>query len=891
MIVRNLRSIRCVTLLFAAASARLLSAADVALTEFFQIEQQFREPPAAARRQTGPLFWLHGDESQQRLEQYIEKIAEGGNGCFTAESRPHNDWLGPNWYRDLKICLDAAKRHNLQMWIFDEAWWPSQMVGGKVPPQYGSKYLEAAKLMVGGPKQVEADGYGGPQFVAAVAGHLNNEGKVECPTLIDLHNRIHDGKLQWDAPEGTWCVMKFTWRYAGAVGHQKRWISVDGASRDCVEWFINYVYQPHYDHFKDDFGKTIVGYFYDEPETQGDWGTEVIPELKRRGVDWKPAFVAHKFELANPEEQIAAQYQYRDAFAEAWGRTLYGGMSEWCRAHGVKSIGHFMEHGALYLEPSYCAGNMFQLQKYSDMGAIDLVCNQMYPGQRPHDIYQTPKLASSISHVYGKQDDLTMCEIFGGYNQVLTYPEMKWLTDQHQVRGVNFLIPHSFNPRAPYDRDFPPYFYNSGFEPRWPLFRVYADYTSRLSLLLTGGHHVCPVAQLYLGNSFHAGKSIRPEDMTTALQDALYDCDWMPYDVLENDTKIDGAQLRLHQEQYRVLIMPAADVIPYATLAKAKAFLDAGGIVIGYGILPEKSATLGKSGSDITMLRDAIWGTSPQPGVKACRRNASGGKSYFLSEHPSPEELQQILAGDAAVHPSLEVVRGETDHWLHVLHRVKEGRDVFFVANQKHDGPTKQFRFRLHAAGYPEVWDAIRGEINSVAFQRINDKTVEFDITLEPLESVLIVIQPQPRALPPRIEPNVKCVHGPIAVERVATPPELICPSAPPGSEAILADQQKKSKSAKPLTMSPVKSDPYVGRFTLPADWLADHSRICLEMEEISTEPAAAVRVNGQAAGGCIGKPFRVNITSELKPGENTAEIVPFAPKSVRVVAYPSDNH
>jgi hypothetical protein len=72
----------------------------------------------------------------------VGKVAEGGNGCFTAESRPHEDWLGPGWYRDLEICLDAAKRHDLKMWIFDERWWPSGEVGGRVPMEFGSKYLE-----------------------------------------------------------------------------------------------------------------------------------------------------------------------------------------------------------------------------------------------------------------------------------------------------------------------------------------------------------------------------------------------------------------------------------------------------------------------------------------------------------------------------------------------------------------------------------------------------------------------------------------------------------------------------------------------------------------------------------------------------------------------------
>ena len=290
---------------------------------------------------------------------------------------------------------------------------------------------------------------------------------------------------------------------------------MDGASKDCVDWFIQTVYQPHYDHFTADFGKTIVGFFYDEPETPGDWGTELNAVLAERNVDWKKAYVAYKFELAG-EEQMAAKYQYLEAFADAWGRTMYGGMTRWCHAHGVKSIGHFMEHAGLYHNPDYCAGDMMRLQRYSDMGGIDAVCKQFVMGKRDEaadpPIWQTPKLASSISHVFGKPDDVAMVEIFGGRGQDLTYPEMKWWADHMQVSGVNFLIPHSFNPRAPYDKDCPPYFYNGGFEPRWPLYRVWADYTSRLSLMLTGGRHVCPVASSFPATSARSARRSRRRD-------------------------------------------------------------------------------------------------------------------------------------------------------------------------------------------------------------------------------------------------------------------------------------------------------------------------------------------------------------------------------------------
>jgi len=1002
------------------------------------LETQFKELPVEARQFTGPLVWMHGDESPEQLRGILQKAAEGGNGCFTAESRPHDDWLGPRWYQDLAVCLDEAKKLNMKMWIFDERWWPSQMVGGKVPLEYGSKYLQLAVTKVQGPKAVTLDGLGGKHFVAALAGRDINR-RIDGDSLIDLQPNIKEGQLQWKVPSGTWRILHFTWRYAALKGKKRGMVTVDGASRDSVKWFLDYVYQPHYDHFKEDFGKTIKGYFYDEPKTVGDWGTELIPEFKRRGVDWKKAFVAWKSRLANPEEQVAAQFQYREIFAEVWGRTMYGGMTEWCRARGVRSIGHFMDHKMLYLNTKDCAGDMFKLQKYSDMGGIDLVVDQLNPGGRPHAAYQLPKLASSISHVYGKEKDVAMCEIFGGYKQKLSYPQMKWITDQHQVRGVNFMIPHAFNPRAPYDRDFPPYFYNGGFEPRWPLYRVWADYTSRLSVMLTGGRHVCPVALMYMGQSYHVGKSITPEDMTTALQDALFDCDWMPYDAFESDASIADKQLHLQKEHYKILVAPAAEVIPYPILAKIKAFYEAGGVVIGYGILPSKSGTPGKSSADIANLTNAIWGAAPTAGTSVCRTNAAGGRSYFLPAKPTAQQVQAVLTGDAGIRPTLEVLEGETNGWLHILHRVKEDRDIFLIANQHHDGPTKTFRLRAHATGVPECWDALRNETRSLPYKRVDKGQVEFNLTLEPMESVLVVFRSTERDIPTRlgaeakpaqhinvVRQSVKVVNPLSTIKK--DPPSILRDSswvwhaadpeqAPLGKryfrgtlelpkgrsvkEATMrltadnnfilfvngnkvgegAGAMNEWRRAKNVTLKGLKSGknllaveaintgrfpniagligrfhvilddgsevvgsvdaswkssatessdwvspnfddtawtgvkvqsrygeaprgnfdrksiimtlpsvkqsaPFAGTFKLPENWLEKGKRVYLETSEPPHDSSVAVKLNDQFAGGFIGKPFRLDITENLKTGENKILIEPFAPKTVRIVRY-----
>jgi hypothetical protein len=841
------------------------------------LERRFRELPMEAKQLTGPLFWVHGDESKERLETYIEKIAEGGNGTFTVESRPHSDWLGEGWFRDLQICLNAAKKNNLSMWIFDEKWWPSQSVAGKVPPQYAAKRLEVSAMDFEGPRKAGVEGCEGPRFVAALAGRLNADGKIEGDTLVDLASHISNGMLAWDVPEGKWKIMKFTHVQAPALA-QNGQLSVDGASKDCVDWFIETVYQPHYDHFKADFGKTILGFFYDEPETCGDWGTELKPILDERKVDWKKAYAAYKFELAG-EEQAAAKYQYLEAFAEAWGRTMYGGVTRWCHEHGVKSIGHFMEHAGLYYRTEFCAGDMMRLQGYSDMGAIDAVFSQFTPGKRvTYDAptWQTPKLGSSISHAYGKPDDVSMVEIFGARGQNLPYSEMKWWTDHMQVSGVNFMIPHSFNPRAPYDTDCPPYFYMGEYEPRWPLYRVYANYTSRLSLMLTGGRHVCPVALLFFGQSLHVGRAVTPEDMTSAIQDAQLDCDWLPYEVFERDAGIKQKDLGLRDERYQVLVVPPVEAIPYATLKKAKDFFDAGGTVVGYGFLPSKSASLGKGSKEIAELREAIWGKDTKPSTDVCRRSDAGGKAFFLEEKPTPEQLQKVFA-NAGIAPSLQVLEGDTGGWLHVLHRVKEGRDVFFICNQNIQGAARKFKFRAAAAGSPESWDALRNEIAAIPFERIDEKTVEFSLSMEPNSSALVVFQPIKSDRPMLINSGVKPIGEPIAVARDANPA-----AAKPAADSTNPSAKDAFRDCKwvwfpegdPTADAPVGTRYFRKTIDIPAGHKIKGTLFALTADNDFT-----LFVNGKPAGKSDGETdnWRVvktaDITKQLQEGRNVLAI------------------
>jgi hypothetical protein len=441
---------------------------------------------------------------------------------------------------------------------------------------------------------------------------------------------------------------------------------------------------------------------------------------------------------------------------------------------------------------------------------------------------------------------------------------------------VNFLIPHSFNPRAPHDTDCPPYFYNGGYEPRWPLYRVWADYTNRLSLMLSGGRHACPVALLFPGHSPQVGKAITPENMTTALQDALFDCDWLPYEVFENNTRLEGKELQLHQERYNVLIVPPVEVIPYATLAKARRFFEQGGVVVGYVFLPSKSATLGHTSAEIQALREAIWGNATgQGGVTVRQTSLAGGRSYFLPEQPTVRQIQHVLSSDAGIHPDLQVIDGDTNQWLHVLHRVKTGRDVFLVCNQNHQGKARRFTFRARADGVPECWDPMRNEIMRIPF-RARGELKEFALTLEPLESVLLVFQEKARPIRNRFADD--------SLPRGVRVPVVRDLAVKKAGDTLSGQPPLGRSPGDGLTLSPVKADLFEGQAQVPGDLDLTHSLAVLEMDNVSPEAAARVAVNGQYAGGFIGRPFRLDVTRLLRTGANTIRIEPFAPGTAQLV-------
>ena len=729
------------------------------------LAQEFQTPQGAVRENTGPLFWLHGDETEARLREYVGRVDESGQGILTIESRPHIDWMRAGWWRDVDIVLDECKKRGMKVMMFDDYWWPSQGMGGKypIPEKYQCRDVKGTVYW-----SHEAPEKAVPNEVARI-----------------VVKEVDKGVFK-PGPDGDKTIV-YTW-FTSKGGY--RFPTVNGLDEAAVDWFISQYYQPYYDRYAKEFKDgTIPGFFFDEPQFRAWWGDALAKELKARDENVGELLTALKFKLADPEDQARALFRYHDARAEVWGRTMYGRQSDWCKKHGVYSSGHFLEHANCYYSPVLAGGNVMQQMKYVEVPGVDLVCRQYYPNQRESrkhqiDFGQMPKYASSVAHVYNRHNGKNWCEIFGAYGQDITYPQMKWLLDWHQYQGCYYLIPHSFNPRAPYDRDCPPYFYNGGKEPRYPLFRVWADYNNRCALLLSEGEHVCHIAQCIPGVSFHAGKTIRPEMFAFAIQDAQLDSDWMGYDVIESarigkNPRTGRPALRATdgKEFYDILSLPATEYVPFAVLEKALAFAKAGGVVVGYGLRPSNTPTRGKTAADVRSLVNAIFA---QPTALFIEGEPDGAalRAALARKYPGTDQPLAVRAFDLA---GLSAADGRM---LAVNHYEKDGDVRLFIANQDFN----RRRDLALRAKWPvdkvELWDPMQGTIERPVVENGLVK-----LALEPSQAVFLVwpktasVQQQD-ALPPRVDmPNGEVVAA--AVKETVTPVAIEGAKEAPAAAAL----------------------------------------------------------------------------------------------------------
>jgi len=843
------------------------------------------DPP----RSVGPLYWYHGEEDELVLEG-IDKMHEGGMGNFTIESRPHTDYLGPDWWHDVEISLERAKELGMQVYIFDERWFPSGIAGGLVQaadPRFHRHFLKETVVSVVGPKaDFACDVPEGEALAGAVAVRRGDPDRE----MLDLRDCVtEDGAtLAWGAPDGEWDLFFYTF-HSDARHH-------DVINIDATRKFIELTHEPTYEHFKEYFGDTIVGFFTDEPGfynpgDQWPWTYDFAEGFEQdKGYDlcaFLPA-LTH----ADWDDYRWVRYDYMDYISRRYAVDFYKPIQDWCREHGVKSVGHLIEHNQEHWSLGAGPGHFFRAERYLDMGGIDMVFHQVLPGSRNIDYWGMPKLASSVAHIYEMDDDLAHNETYGASGWTTGLARMKWLADWQIVRGINFLVPHAFNPKWP-DPDCPPFFYARGHNPQWPMFRRWADYSNRLCFMLTGGRHVAPAAVLYTAESHWAGDA-DPIELTEAeLLKAQYDFDLVDCDLFLDDAcEIDDGKLELGREEYSMLVVPPIGAAPIAVLEKIREFAESGGVVITTGRVPQHSCERGQD-DRAAELTESIWGDVAARDTVSIREHSHGGKALF-ARHLGwfPRLLDECgIESDLTLYPRNADIR--------YLHRIKDGYAVLFITNES-IAETYEGWASLEADGTPELWDAMAGTADRMlSYKRQGDRTL-VPLRLAPYEEAMIVFGPQ-RDTPhvqrtnlaevTAIEVDGEAVRVSGIAEGREHPYALVKDGGRrlyrriwrprPRPPTVLPDGgwtiTRKGETSTGALGDWAEEDPnfsgmasYERAFRL---WEQDLKGCLTVLDLGDVGELARVWVNGELAGVLICPPYELDVTDLARPGENVLRV------------------
>jgi len=844
------------------------------------------DPP----RSIGPLMWYHGEDDSLILDE-IDHMHEGGMGNFTIESRPHPDYLGPKWWHDIGISLERAKQLGMQVWIFDEKWFPSGLAGGLVQAadhRFWRHFVTETSAHVKGPStNFGMDLPESEQVVGAVAVPTSPEPE----TMVDVREHVAaDGRrLAFAVPEGEWDVFVYTLH--SDPGHN------DVINIDATRKFIELVHEPTYEHFAPYFGNVIQGFFMDEPGffnggDQTPWTYDFAEGFAAdKGYDLRAYLPA----LTHPSwaSYRWVRYDYMDYLTRRYADAFYKPIQDWCHAHGVKSIGHMYEHELTHWSLGAGTGHLFRMERYFDMGGIDVVFHQVIEGSSNIDYWGMPKLASSIAHVYDMDDHVAMDETYGASGWTTGLKRMKWLADWQAVRGINFLVPHAFNPQYP-DPDCPPFFYARGNNPQWPMFRQWADYTNRVCYMLTGGKHIAPAAVLYTAESHWAGEADLVEWTEAELIKAQVDFDLVPYDVFLSDAcRLQGGKMRLHDEEYSLLVLPGVEALPVAVAERIERFARDGGTVLTSRFVPEFSCERGGDGRVRDAMR-AVFGEPPADAILWQNRSHGGAGLFARRVAYLPHLLERSgVESDLALYPRSADVR--------YIHRVKDGHGVFLITTES-VGATYEGTVSLEADGVPEIWDAMAGTTTPARVFERDGNRVLMPLKLAPYQSVLVVFAPG--------EPSLHIARtnldGILSAERAGDQVRVTGWMAEPGLRRACALAQDgeswwSGKAAAP-PMPPARELPadgwriqrggrtYTGSV---GDWAKEDPnysgsaeyevtfdvgreeivgrRITLDLGEVGE--IARLWLNGQPVASLICPPYKADISETIRAGANTLRV------------------
>ncbi len=692
-----------------------------------------------------------------------------------------------------------------------------------------------------------------PSFSGIVASDTD---LIRRDQILDLTDKLDaSGRLRWEVPAGDWTILRFghtpTGSQVGPADEGGRGLECDKLNPAALETHFKHSLQPWFD---DKELNPLIQYVHVDSYERGaqNWTARFPEEFKqRRRYDLRsflPVLTGRVVDSVEESERFL--WDFRNTVTSLMHENYFGRMQQLCKEAGKR----------LSCEPYH----QTQFNNVSAGGLVDIPMCESWHGEAPAGPYWH-KLGASPAHVYGK--NIVGCEAFTantrfGGDWSTDFWDMKPFGDAMFAGGVNRMYFHVYT-HQPWMNAAPGQtlaVFGTHFERTntwWEQMPAFTDYISRCQHLLQQGRFVADV--LYSSGENSPNESLGPTG-AMALPSG-YDYDVCDANVILNRLRVEGGKLVLPEGgSYRLLVLPEDTAMTPAMVSRIGNLVQAGAVVVAPKPTHSPSLTdQPQSDSQVRELAEAIWGNCD--GKKATVRSYGQGRLFWGMP------ISQVLSL-CGIQPDVETPTGKP--LVRYIHRqLKEG-EFYFLASSSLQAQAMDVVFRT-AEGTPQLWDPIRGRIRPLPqFRRENGRTI-LSLQFAPQESYFVVFRKEGQKEAKNLELKTRNFAEVKPVQELSGPWEVQFDPKWGGPEKPVTFEKLEDWTHRPESGIKYYSGTatYRKSFEMPGD--VQGLTLYLDLGKIKN--VAQVRLNGQALGIVWCAPWRVEITSAVKPTDNQLEI------------------
>jgi alpha-L-rhamnosidase len=691
--------------------------------------------------------------------------------------------------------------------------------------------------------------------------------------VLDLTRQLApDGTLTWDAPPGTWLIVRF----GCTLGDLRRvstqsdgWdgYAIDVLDEGALARYWDAVVEPLLADAGPFAGKTLK-YLHTDSWEIGvfNWTPTLPAEFRRRcGYDllpWLPVIAGRI--INSREESDRFLHDFRKTLGELAIDNHYKPFQQRATKHGLE------------IHPESGGPHFVPVDAQRALGLDDVPMSEFWAESTTHRRTEVTrffvKQPASAAHTYGKK--LVAAEGFtavGPHWQETIWDNLKPSFDHACTEGLNRLFWHAFV-CSPKEMGMPgqQYFAGTHMNPNvtwWSKSGPFISYLNRCQFMLQQGLFVAD-ALYYYGDHVPNFAQLRRSD--PAHVGAGYDYDVITEDAILTRLGVKDGKLVLPDGMtYRVLVLPDREIISLPVLMKVQQLLVEGATVI----MPRPQKASGLAGfpaadGQVQQIADQLLGETKSAGPM--ERKVGIGRVI------RGKTAREVLLADG-VKPDFECTRNasassstldpqrSTD--LDYIHRRDGDAEIYFIASRAKTAKSIQATFRISGKA-PELWDAVSGERRFAdSYSEANGRTT-LPLDLPPAGSVFVVFREPASGHPAKGDsnsPRFTAIQERTGPWTVSFDPKWGGPASVQ-FDKLVSWTERTEPGIKFYSGTAV----YRKIFEMP-DATRNTQHVFLDLGDV--RELAEVKLNGQSCGITWSPPFRVDISRALKSGSNELEI------------------